>query len=118
MSENHLVALFLAVWAVAVLVMSTLSVSGRIKIVTINGMRRRQPGESVAAWQAGLRAYYPWALATVCSLLLFAVLVFFAPYEFLHPLVAAALIMVVIQGWPLGIWALNRAIADFHVEQK
>lgn len=118
MNENHLLSLLLATWAVAVLVLSSLSASGRIKTVTINGMRRRRPGETADAWQAGLRAYFPWAVATACSLLLFAGLVLLAPPEFLYPLVGGAFVLVIIQGWPLGIWALNLAIVDFRAAQK
>lgn len=103
-------SLVLAAWAVAVLIVSVLSATGRIKTVTINGMRRRRPGESEQAWQAGLRAYYPWVISSAVTLLAFALLLWFSPRDFEYSLVAAAIILVLAQTWPLGIWSLNREV--------
>lgn len=110
--DRYQVSILLVIWAATVLTMSSLSASGVIKTVSINGMRRRKAGESDAAWRAGLRAYFPWALGTVFSLLLFAALISIAPPEFMIPLVVAAFVSMVVQGWPLGIWAFNRAASD------
>jgi hypothetical protein len=111
-NEHHLTAILLLFWAMSIFVVSTLSVRGRIKTITVNGMRRRRPGESQASWSAGLRAYYPWAVSSAVSLILFAMLTFAAPAGFLYPLLAAAFFTVVVQAWPLGIWALNQAVRE------
>lgn len=75
-------------------------------------MRRRRPGESEEAWNAGLRAYYPWVVGSAVSLLIFAILMWFAPDEYVYPILVAAMAAALAQAWPLGMWALNRAVND------
>lgn len=56
---------FLIVIGVVVLVANLVTYSSRPRPSndSINGMRRRKPDESDAAWEAGLRTYLPFSIA-------------------------------------------------------
>ncbi|MBX3093170.1 MAG: hypothetical protein KF680_01300 [Cryobacterium sp.] len=56
---------FLIVLGVVVLVANLVTYSSRPRPSndSINGMRRRRPDESDAAWEAGLRLYLPFSVA-------------------------------------------------------
>ena len=57
---------FLIVIGVVVLVANLVTYSSRPRPSndSINGMRRRKPGESDAAWEAGLKLYLPFGILT------------------------------------------------------
>lgn len=109
------VAIVLVVCAVAVAVMSTLCVQGRIVTTSINGMRRRRASESDDAWNAGLRALYPWEMAAagLVAVVALVLVVSGASGATLYLIVVVGLIAaLVVIG--CGIAALNRAIRRFQ----
>ena len=63
---------------------------------SVNGMRRRKPGESDAAWESGLRIYLPFGVAVgVIGIIGGAVLLYLGPSWDLQVGSATFLVMIV-----------------------
>jgi len=102
-------AILLVIWAIAVVVMSTLGVTGKVKTTTVNGMRRRRPGESDAAWRAGLRALYPFTIASALALVGLAIALMLTPSSWFYAVLLGGL-AVVLAIVLVGIAAMNSVI--------
>ena len=97
-------AVILATWALAIVVLSWQGATGRRATTSINGMRRRRPGESDQAWTAGLRALLPFQLAAASLFVTLAVAVVLVPERFFYAVLLGGLATVL-----GGIAALNHA---------
>lgn len=105
----QMAATLLAIWAIAVAIMSTLGVTGRRPTTSVNGMRRRRAGESDAAWASGLRALYPFTMVSALLLMALGGAVVLVPLDLFYVILLGGLSLVLAVSLA-GIVALNRAI--------
>lgn len=106
---QYLAATLLVLWGLTVAIFSTMRVRGLYGTNSINGLRRRRPTESKAAWKAGLKALYPWTMASSAVLLCIAIAVLLVPESWFIATLLLGIGLVVLIVY-CGIFALNRAI--------
>ena len=94
---------------VSALVTNVLTYCGVLRPTSLNGLRRRQPQDTDAAWTAGLRATLPWGLTLAGCLIATGCLLVVVPDALATPVVLASALVLVIVAL-LAVRRLDRTV--------
>lgn len=105
---------FLIVIGVVVLVANLVTYSSRPRPSndSINGMRRRKPNESDAAWEAGLRLYLPFSVTVGIMGIVGGFLAILLDERWFIPVVSATFILMI------GLLILGAVLLDRRVKRE
>ncbi|MFC5931235.1 hypothetical protein [Cryobacterium melibiosiphilum] len=88
---------------------NVLTYRGVLRPTSLNGLRRKKPHETDAAWTAGLRATLPYGLALAACLIGVGCLLFVVPEHLATAVPLGGAVLMVIAAL-LAVRALDRAV--------
>lgn len=105
---------FLIVLGVVLLIANLVTYSARPRPAndSINGMRRRKPNESDAAWEAGLRVYLPFSIVVGIIGIVGGFFAILADEALFIPIVSATFIAMI------GLLILGAVLLDRRVKRE
>ena len=99
-----------------IVLMNVLTYRGVLNPQSLNGLRRRQPGDSDAAWRAGLRAAVPFGLTIAAIAMLMGALLLVVPQHTTQGVIFGGSILLVIAAL-LAIRRLDRTVKRVGVSE-